>query len=208
MKEIVQSYLVSKKWKTRLSGRFPSLIVEDPLAMQNIKYNSKVADEERSKFVSWVNHIVDEHQGPYINEFKVVFDLDNSFQYDIDKWVDYAIAKRAKKLVLHLKPPGAYYQQEQKRYTFPDEYCKATTFGFRNAITSLSLNDVNITLEMVENLIKNCLFLEYLCIEEAPYLSCIRSSVSSSSLKHLQVSRCNKMELIDISVPKLLSFAY
>ncbi|XP_010666585.3 F-box/FBD/LRR-repeat protein At1g13570-like [Beta vulgaris subsp. vulgaris] len=211
MKDVVRTSLVSKKWKTQLLLQdFPWLIFEDPLAMKKIEINPKVARKERSTFVKFVNYVVDQHQGPSIEEFKVVFDLRISCQSHIDKWVVFALSKQAKKLELDLTAPllqDPKLAEYEKYYNFPQ---KLPDFNFKHTLTSLCLKGVNLTSEIVD-LLLNCFeLLETLIIERSQDLASVSSSSNSSvlQLKHLEVSLCYSMRFIDISAPKLLSFTY
>lgn len=47
----------------------------------------------RSKYIKWVNEILDSYKGATIDNFKVHFDLDYTFRSQIDHWVDLAIEK-------------------------------------------------------------------------------------------------------------------
>ncbi|CAI9092787.1 OLC1v1028120C1 [Oldenlandia corymbosa var. corymbosa] len=51
-------------------------------------------------YVDWVNELVKVQKAPVIDEFRVCFELDKTFQEDIDKWIAYALSKRVQTLEL------------------------------------------------------------------------------------------------------------
>lgn len=52
---------------------------------------------ERSKFIVWVNDVLELHQGDTIDEFRVFFDMDGTFSVVLDNWIRFSIRKKVKK---------------------------------------------------------------------------------------------------------------
>ena len=59
---------------------------------------------EMSSFVSWVNQVLELHQGNTIDEFRVSFYMNASFTQEIDNRISFSLKKRVKKLSLDFKP--------------------------------------------------------------------------------------------------------
>ncbi|XP_074318035.1 putative FBD-associated F-box protein At1g61330 [Silene latifolia] len=138
------------------------------------------------------------HLDSSIDEFRVVFDLDTSFQSRIDHWVVFALRKRVKTLELDFQPVIE---------RMDTDYTRGGLFiDYSNSLASLSLNFVNITSEIVDSILLSCPFLENLHIRKSIFLTSIKSQ--SSSLKQLDVSHCDKLQTIDISAPNMVFFKY
>ena len=45
---------------------------------------------ERSKFIVWVNDVLELHQGDTIDEFRVFFDMDGTFSAVLDNWIRFS----------------------------------------------------------------------------------------------------------------------
>ena len=53
-------------------------------------------------YVAYVNRILDNHRGTNIDQFRVSFDSDIGYRLQINKWIRFAMRKKAKVLQLHL----------------------------------------------------------------------------------------------------------
>ena len=142
-------------------------------------HRSQFNHEERSKFVTWVNRVLDKHLGPAIDEFKLAFDLDNTSQSHVDKWVAFALEKQVKILELHIK---ALLGSRPERELHLENHMTSCFF----TLTSLSLRKVNVSDQFIDCLVRTCLSLENLCIVQASLL--IDLSIVSFSLQLLEFS--------------------
>lgn len=57
-------------------------------------------DIEQRKYVDWVNQVVVSHQGPMIEQFRVCFDLGADESAIIDRWMEFAAARKVHGLEL------------------------------------------------------------------------------------------------------------
>lgn len=207
---------LSHKWK-KLWVYFPGIFNFDDsssiVTIEDIDKLSRSYPETSSRFVSWVTHVVEQHLGPSIQEFKVIFDLDDGYQCQIDKWVVFALAKQAKSLVLDLNPEPLRKQIRDQMYTLPLKCCmplhNLSSTKTKHGLKTLNLRHVNITTQVLDCFLCSCPFLENLHLRWSISLTSVRSASSSPlALKHLHVSICPKLEIIDILAPKLLTFYY
>ncbi|KAK9278414.1 hypothetical protein L1049_027979 [Liquidambar formosana] len=153
---------------------------------------------EQSKYVTWVNQVLDLHQGSTVDEFKVCFQLDNSFKCSINKSIGFAIAKRAQRFDLDLKTTAGLLGAPE-RYTFPHE-CNVyiqTSRGLSSikSLRSLSLKSANITGEILEFFLSSCPLLERLCVHSSEHLLNLKVAGSSLQLKYLENMQLPQCEL-------------
>uniref|UniRef100_A0A5B7CDI6 Putative ubiquitin-protein ligase n=1 Tax=Davidia involucrata TaxID=16924 RepID=A0A5B7CDI6_DAVIN len=207
MKEVARTSVLSHRWKNLWTFTTGSLdfdcseLVFELTVMESREFLEGV----KPKFVGWVNQVLELHQGPTVDEFKVGFDLDTaSFKGDIDRWVNFAVEKKAKRFVLDLTsyrritPVG--------HYAFPPHPLNVSHF---NSLTSLTLKGVDVTGEVLESFLSSCPFLEELCVAESWCLANLKVSGSSSvKLKHLGLHLCHFLENLEISSKNLVSFKY
>ncbi|KAK9278525.1 hypothetical protein L1049_028093 [Liquidambar formosana] len=156
IKEAASTSVLSKRWQYLWPFSTGSLDLDGSKKKQEDPWFLEV---EQSKYVRWVNQVLELHQGSTIDEFIVCFWLDSSFKSSIDKWIDFSIAKRAKRLELNLKTyEGSWRAPEQ--YNFPHEcyvYLQSP-LGLPSIkfLRSLSLKFVNVTGEILKFFLSSC----------------------------------------------------
>ncbi|KAH9607141.1 hypothetical protein KSS87_005066 [Heliosperma pusillum] len=207
-KEVRRTSVISKKWRRWLLGYYPKLNFQGSREIVRIWFEIRNNDEEltkqKSNFISEVDHVMEQHLDSAIDHFRVVFDLDTSWQSRIDHWVALALRKRVKTLELDFQPVYDRMDTHLNRGGLFIDYSNPQ--GIVHSLASLSLNYVNITSEVVDNILLSCPVLENLYIRQSIFLTSIKSQ--SSSLKHLDVSYCEELHTIDISAPKMVLFRY
>ncbi|XP_048498936.1 uncharacterized protein LOC104906694 [Beta vulgaris subsp. vulgaris] len=72
----------------------------------------------------------------------------------------------------------------------------------------MTKRSVDVTDEFIDCLLCSCIFLENLCVVNSAYLTNLRVSSLLQRLKHLEVTYCFHLRIIDISTPNLESFSY
>ncbi|KAK8977723.1 hypothetical protein V6N11_000051 [Hibiscus sabdariffa] len=155
---------------------------------------------ERCKFVGLVNDVLIAHQGSTIDELRVGFYLDRDSQRYIDKWIETAMNKKAKKLELDFLYPPRF---SSMYYLFPQ-----TCFCGIEFLSSLCLKHVGVSDVVTKWILSNCPMLERLHIEGSPLLRDPKVSGSSLRLKHLHISKGRYIRSVEISAPDLVSFEY
>ncbi|XP_059657324.1 F-box/FBD/LRR-repeat protein At1g13570-like [Cornus florida] len=212
MKEAGRTSLLSKRWRytwTYITGlNFDSLPIKF-----GIKLREKKVEVERPLYLSWVNHVLKSHNAPIIDEFRVQFDLDETYRLDIDNWVNFAMKKRVKRLELDLSE--SIRNRDRGNYNFPDldgitnhPYSLSLGFTKCNFLTNLLLTDTNINGQVLEYFLTNCPLLEQLCVKNSDSLVNLKVPDLSLKLKRLEILLCFNVESIEIFATNLMSFRY
>ncbi|XP_038696480.1 F-box/LRR-repeat protein At3g58900-like isoform X2 [Tripterygium wilfordii] len=170
---------------------------------------------ERHKYVNWVNSVLESYQGLTLDKFSVGFDLNGDFGHDIDRWVNFALEKKVRRLVIDFRNYAGYPQYEHYRFPFtvfrlPSGTLHTHNVGFSkcSSLRVLLLRQVAITGDVVEYFLSNCPFLEQLCVEGSDLIVDLKVPEPLHCLKYLEVKYCFNVKSIDISATNLFSFKY
>ncbi|KAH9613205.1 hypothetical protein KSS87_007483 [Heliosperma pusillum] len=208
-KEAAAISRVSRLWEQRLCRVFPILNLTDSTVMKTLTHHHHLLHNETSKFVARVNKVVQLHNGPHLHDFILTFELDNTSRSDITKWLLFALQKGVRRLELDFSRATPLFvgDADDNRYTLSlDSNCMPPNLV--HTITFLRLCRINIGSQDVECLMRSCMLLEALSIDDSKVLTTIKLVGFPLSLKQLEISNCWKLKEIDISAPKLLSFIY
>lgn len=202
IKEAVRTSVLSHRWEN-LWKYFMGCF--DFRAPAMVKYgfmrDTRSYLSGRSRYVNWVNHVLNSHQGQTLDAFRVSFRLDRSFSRTLDSWVNFASKKGVRVLQLDL---GFVLSGSQDNYTFPSQ---PPVSSFEN-LSALYLSCVDVTDQLLADFLSNYPLLEKL------YVQCSKSLVdvkvaNSLKLKHLEISYCPKLKRIGIfSAVNLMSFKF
>ncbi|XP_048491886.1 putative FBD-associated F-box protein At5g38570 isoform X1 [Beta vulgaris subsp. vulgaris] len=212
-KEAAQTSILSRRWNY-LWRCFPLLIFKDEYpTIPSIGRNQLLLPQERLDFARMVNSVVESHLGVAVDELRIIFDLDVSYESDIDKWLVFALSKHVKRLELDFTPQVGRRIVWGDCYTWPLESRLSSSLGLHqnnlacSSLTSLCLKYVTVTNKDIESILLSCHSLENLCIGSASmYLQIINLPQTSLQLKRLEVLCCYNLLCIDIKAPKLVSF--
>nr|XP_023915106.1 putative F-box/LRR-repeat protein At1g56400 [Quercus suber] len=152
---------------------------------------------ERSKFIVWVNDVLELHQA--IDEFRVFFDMDGTFSTVLDNWISFSMRKKVKKLSLNLLTLG------RRKYSLTSQPLQSYSL---ESLTDLSLTNVEVTGEVLKYILSNCPFIEILHVEASRTLMNLKTSCPLPKLKHLKIIYCQCLEHIQIHAINLVSFEY
>ncbi|KAF8395909.1 hypothetical protein HHK36_019864 [Tetracentron sinense] len=212
LRDAAVTSVLSSRWRY-LWTSVTSLNFDDPLCMR------------RHRYIKWVNQILQLHQGSNIGAFRVCFDFDKKSSHHVDRWIDFAIEKGVQSLELDMSKDPLNYCNLM-RYTFPcnifaqerRSYLKNLRLrlcilrppvsGSFKYLRGLTLENVYVIGEVLENFLSNCLLLERLTVEEAHNLVNLKVAGPSLQLKYLVILFCFRVKNIEISAANLVSFKY
>ncbi|OMO86234.1 hypothetical protein CCACVL1_09701 [Corchorus capsularis] len=210
LKDAARSSVLSRRWRHLWHWSTGSLYFDSPEVIRKLAWEESKTpglDKERDRYVEWVNQVVESHQSLTIDEFKVRFQLNQNHGHHIDKWIEFAFRKRVKKLELNFQTFDLYEDWVQV-YSVPQDWFSCPGIEL---LTSVCLTSLDVSDQIVESFVSSCPLLETLYVSDSEALRSIKLCGSSSlclKLKHLHISACVNMELVEVSAPNLVWFEY
>lgn len=223
LKEAQATSVLSRRWRhvwasiiTLDFDSFPTILSLVRRSISSDVYNLKSeVEDEINRFIPWINGVVEQHNAPRIEQFRVCSQLNQEFASSIDKWIQFAMEKGVGTLELDFSVLGCV----PPMYTFPHDLFKHLCDGHvpipgpcacvgLKYLKVLSFNCVDVAGEVLEYLLSNCLVLERLLVRDSPSLNNLRVVGSSVSLKHLLIKYCTNIESIEIRDANLVSLIY
>ncbi|XVF62173.1 hypothetical protein PTKIN_Ptkin08bG0195700 [Pterospermum kingtungense] len=206
MKEAARTSVLSCRWRCLWTYAIRALDFDASQLVSALLLRTAAAplDFERNKFIEWVNKVLTSHNGPTIDEFRVFFDLnERKCKRYLNRWIKFALEKSVRRLELNLTHSDGLYIHGVYMLTLPFlQNCKL------DSLTSLSLNTVEVTQEVVEYILSCCPLLE--CLSMVTSISLVNLKVSGPTvkLKHLKIIGCHSVQRIEISALSLVSFKF
>ncbi|CAL9013497.1 unnamed protein product [Prunus brigantina] len=171
LKEAAATSILSKRWRYEWCFTTNLYFDSDDTLNDFRALKREFKNKKSCRYVNWVDHVLKQHRGSSIEQFRVCFDLDRRFASSIDKWVQFAMKKRVRVFVLDfLLLYGVMYEDS---YAFPctllglDEKEKGSSlmpfrcrYGGFEFLRVLHLEHVDVTREVVEYFMSNCPTLE------------------------------------------------
>ncbi|XP_075087965.1 F-box/LRR-repeat protein At3g03360 [Nicotiana tabacum] len=207
LREAVRASSLSSRWRylwmhvTRLNfdviSKFP----------YKTRTNSDFLKKERLRNINCINQVLNLHTSHTLEEFNLCFPFENSFKYEIDKWLKLASSKKFESLKLFL--PVKYWLKHD-RYSIPIELLNhgsgdASLFGF-GALKSLTLESIDVCNQVANLFLSNCPLLEQLSIRYSRVLKHLEIG-PSLKLKHLEIYLC-EIDYLEICNANLISFSF
>ncbi|KAL9155740.1 hypothetical protein ABFS82_09G025100 [Erythranthe guttata] len=208
VKEAIKTSVIARRW--RYFWKCSSILDFDGSKVLFESDEPIWLRDERRKFATTVNKVLDLHSLPTIEQFRIAFDLDQSNADDIGKWLQFAFAKRVKRLELNLAE--SYIGRLDKQYSFPNmcdtiERLRILPSGCESLV-ALCLIDVDVTEETLEFFVSNCPLLEELRVRYSNYLKKFAASSPLVRLKRFEIASRGTCKSVEICTPNLLSFAF
>lgn len=198
---------LSKRWKNLWSCLdFDGFSALDKIVVsRGTKELKNVSQRERLKFVRWVDKVLQSHKAlELLDGFRVRFDLDNSSQKAIDRWLQFAFVRKVQRVELDLSQRGMYWSNSWKLYTLSCCKLGLNMVDFKS-LKELSLKRVNIAGEIINSLLHNCRCLERLTVHESHDLIDVEISAPSPALTHLEICSCYNMKSLIVRDANLVS---
>lgn len=229
IKEAVATSALSRRWrhvwKSSMSLNFQAVNFEGG---SNYSYFTNQCKHwqglQSINYADWVNHIVKQHRGQYIERFRVCFFLNRYFSSSIDEWIRFAMERRVQILELELletHKDNVYTFPHtllglEKRFSKEELYSGIPSLPLPSAECSigikflkvLRLQNICVTAQVLNYFLSNCPVLEQLAVRRAPKLVNLRVVGPSIVLKHLLIHNCVDLKSIEIRDANIVSFTY
>ncbi|RLM77858.1 hypothetical protein C2845_PM12G30790 [Panicum miliaceum] len=180
------------------------------------------------EFITRVNTVLRQHSGTEVERMEIKFALHSKNADDIDRWVNFAIASKAKEFAINfsgLSKSLIFFDLARgKRIVREEPYNSPSQLFSPNnglylrclelmvvslqlpadfegfvSLKSLTLVDVSITDEDVHCMLSKCNLLEFFEIAYCRMVTSIRVLHPSDQLKHLVVDTCPKLQEIELN---------
>uniref|UniRef100_A0A8R7QHL5 F-box domain-containing protein n=2 Tax=Triticum urartu TaxID=4572 RepID=A0A8R7QHL5_TRIUA len=216
LKEAVRTSILSERWKHlwrchsnlefSLRSMFPGPRTNGP----------NVVRPWKDVFIERVDAVLQQHSGAGVDNIQFQAPCDDEHGDRIEGWVRFAIASKAKQLILDFSGTHHIEQHPYKidlrllddskslhlqsiKLSSVSLKVPADFKGFRN-LKRIFLADTNITDGDLQHLVSNCTsVLEFLGIAGCGMLTRLQISHLSNKLKHLQVYDCRLLQAMELN---------
>ncbi|KAF7803370.1 putative F-box/LRR-repeat protein [Senna tora] len=161
-------------------------------------------EEELDGFKRIVYKVLNSLQAQTLESFLLCFDVVGS-DGDIDNWVQFAIQKRVKKLVVDLVPSYLAYFPTYEHCVVPPSLVNLSSLP---CLRVLRLSHVDVSGKDVKNFLSSCPLLETLSVVSSRKMKRLKICDSHAKLRELEIRQCFNLQRVEISCGSLVSFTY
>ncbi|KAF7089205.1 hypothetical protein CFC21_092221 [Triticum aestivum] len=205
-----------------LSTRWPCLWLHALAASAVLDFTDRefARGQSLGRIVATVNRCLEAHGAAPLDVFRVALSPFDAFGRDVVRWAAAALGRGAREvgvdLTQHadgrgaLELPADLFQAESSLAVLSLGRCSLRdvppgTAGLAG-LTSLSLNQVDVTDDAVRDVVSGCRLLEFLSLESCHLLVSVR--VAGERLRGLEIVRCLAMRHLQVAAPVLESVVY
>ncbi|XP_057801634.1 putative F-box/LRR-repeat protein At3g58880 [Salvia miltiorrhiza] len=171
-------------------------------------------EEERCKFVRWVDHVIVSNQlldqRSNLEEFKVYFDLNQTHREKIDDWLTYAFSRKVERLELRLtslaRGIARFYPDSHLCYEFP--YKRGNLPNNFEVLKKLCLHLVSVSGEVVQLFLEKCPLLEQVSVSGSQALLSLEIVATFPSFKCLEISLCHYLKSVVLRDSNVVTIKY
>ncbi|XBI63744.1 hypothetical protein VPH35_044096 [Triticum aestivum] len=179
-----------------------------------------VRGQSPEQIVATVNRCLEVHGAAPIDVFHMALSPFDAFGRDVVRWAATALGRGAREVGVDLTQhangrgalefPGDLFQTESSLAVLSFGRCSLRDVQPGAAglagLTSLSLNQVDVTDDALRDVVSGCRLLEFLSLKSCHLLVYVR--VAGERLRGLQIVRCLAMRHLQVAAPVLESVAY
>ncbi|PWA43262.1 F-box domain, Leucine-rich repeat domain, L domain-like protein [Artemisia annua] len=224
LKDAGVTSLLSRRWRY-MWCRSVRLDFEDYERMLKIVAQPSLLNQERNKYIRWINRVMLHYKSGTLEEFKICFDLDKHYKGALTKWIEFAMSKKVQKLELNLMENEETFSDSVRNFVFPHKVLDTKRRSLKrkslsvpkvpsakmmeiNLLKSLIFKCVNVSDEAIGKILTSCRVLEQLYIYNSGHMVNVKINGPTLALTKLQIKFCNKLELIEICETNLALFQY
>uniref|UniRef100_M0WKD1 Uncharacterized protein n=1 Tax=Hordeum vulgare subsp. vulgare TaxID=112509 RepID=M0WKD1_HORVV len=176
LKDAARMSTLSSMWKTLWNSHSNLSFHAAMVTHSNSKGDGM--DSQEKKFIDIVDTVLRNHDGTYLDQFEVAFELREKHACSLDSWIGFAVSSKASEIVLDLDPRSP--RTAEDAYDFPFHLFQSENgiqsvwvkcvslkpprdfYGFTK-LTKFTIRSVHI-MEDIGNLLSNCCALRWLHI--------------------------------------------
>nr|XP_043627687.1 F-box protein At4g09920-like [Erigeron canadensis]XP_043627688.1 F-box protein At4g09920-like [Erigeron canadensis] len=191
-------------------------------SLENMEDDSTVLlINEQTKFINQVNGVIQRHNLPTVQYFRIRFDLSMVYIQEIDHWLQFALDKKVEILELDLMQKSCMPRENpHENYDFPLPLSNRRMRHFYKwpssddivlemlSLYRLELYGVSVTEPTLKGFLKGAPCLEVLSIYGSHLSTHLHVGGSDNNLKHLKLVQCSGVKFISLCNFDLESFIH